>query len=313
MPELITCPHCGTPTSPSSKLCHRCGGEIPDYLRGGALKCPNCLKITSAVEERCRHCGNSIPEYLLAHNREEVAKTAKRARAEAEKASPSAQPQSTSQQTEAPGTEKQPEPTLRKVRMTSPVACPNCDQLTSRSKDTCEHCGFLLPPHLLTETHTEEAPVYVKPARQEMRERQAAKAPPTEKPQPAPEQTVKGPPKPSAPQPRMVPPSAPLSYHYRSSYKVARIVAKILSGVGWVLLVVGVIATVGVIVAQLQARGPALLMLSFALGFPAGVAVTGLLMVAIGQITRASVDIADYSGEMLAILKAQNVYRGQQR
>lgn len=157
MQELIDCPHCGTRTSPSSDLCHRCGGKIPDYLRSGALKCPNCLKITSAVEETCQHCGKPIPDYLLAKNREETAKAAEKARSE------------------------------------------------------------------------------------------AAKAPPPPMPQPAPEITVKAPTKPSTPQQRVAPTSAPAPYHYESSYKVARSVAKILSGIGWGLVAVGVIVTVGLL------------------------------------------------------------------
>ncbi len=109
MPELITCPHCGTKTSPSSNLCLRCGVELPDYLRGGAIKCPNCLEITSAVEETCRHCGKAIPEYLLAYHREEIAKATEKARAEGDKAPPPApkavppmEPHGTPQQTEVP-------------------------------------------------------------------------------------------------------------------------------------------------------------------------------------------------------------------
>jgi len=89
---------------------------------------------------------------------------------------------------------------------------------------------------------------------------------------------------------------------YQSDYVVARKVAKFLSFLGWVVFVIGVIAAFAGLVAGTQAPysdGVSLLALLPGIG----VAVSGLFLVAAGQVTRATVDNADHTREILNIIR----------
>jgi hypothetical protein len=83
---------------------------------------------------------------------------------------------------------------------------------------------------------------------------------------------------------------------YTSTYHTARTIARLISIVGWLGVVIGGLLVVG----ALSQGGPPGLLLVPALGIVLG----GFLLVGIGQFTRAAVDTADYTGEMLAIMKA---------
>jgi hypothetical protein len=81
---------------------------------------------------------------------------------------------------------------------------------------------------------------------------------------------------------------------YTSTYHTARTIAQLISVVGWLGVGIGALLLLGAF-----SGGGGLLVV------PAlGVALGGFLLVGLGQLTRAAVDTADYTGEMLAIMKA---------
>lgn len=95
----------------------------------------------------------------------------------------------------------------------------------------------------------------------------------------------------------------PIMVNYVSTYGAARRVAKFLSGVGWIIFVMCIIwASVALVMSISSGRGGFVLI---SLLPSLGGAVSGLLLVATGQITRATLDNADCNGEMLAIVKAK--------
>jgi len=82
---------------------------------------------------------------------------------------------------------------------------------------------------------------------------------------------------------------------YNSDYGAARGISSFISGVGWVVVVIGVlIALAG------AGQGYALAILP-----GLGLAVAGIIVVASGQVTRAAVDNADHTREILTLLKKQ--------
>jgi len=83
---------------------------------------------------------------------------------------------------------------------------------------------------------------------------------------------------------------------YTFTYHTARKIAQLISVVGWLGVGIGALLLVG----AFSGGGAARLFLVPALG----VALGGFLLVGMGQFTRAAVDTADYTGEMLAIMKA---------
>jgi hypothetical protein len=86
------------------------------------------------------------------------------------------------------------------------------------------------------------------------------------------------------------------AYSYTSTYQTARTTAQFISAVGWVIVVLSVWLFLG----SISEGGIAGLFIlpSF------GGAIGGLLLVGVGQFSRAAVDTADYTGEMLVIMKA---------
>lgn len=88
---------------------------------------------------------------------------------------------------------------------------------------------------------------------------------------------------------------------YTSTYRTARIIATIISFAGWLAVAFGVLAFLVARSGEAGAAGFVLLPTSL------GLIIGGLLLVGTGQITRATVDTADYNGEMLKIMKANQL------
>jgi len=88
--------------------------------------------------------------------------------------------------------------------------------------------------------------------------------------------------------------------HYTSTYDTTRIIAACVSFVGWVVVSISVIILLVSLVQSTKSYG------GFALMglFPAFAGIiSGLLLVMAGQLTRATVDTADNTGQMLALMK----------
>ena len=89
---------------------------------------------------------------------------------------------------------------------------------------------------------------------------------------------------------------------YATTYSTARTIAQFVSFVGWAVVAISLLIFLISIVVSLDSHR------SFALMglFPsiAGV-ISGLLLVMAGQMTRATVDTADNTGHMLAIMKTR--------
>lgn len=90
---------------------------------------------------------------------------------------------------------------------------------------------------------------------------------------------------------------------YKSEYETSRKVSMIISGFGWLVFAIGIIAALAGLASGLQSRYGIGLM-----GVLPGIAllVSGLMMVVAGQVTRATVDNADHTREILALLKQGN-------
>jgi len=87
---------------------------------------------------------------------------------------------------------------------------------------------------------------------------------------------------------------------YASAYGAARMAGRFVSFVGWLLVVIGALGVVFIIAMGLLSRRiPDLMELLFCVGGVMG----GLLLVLAGQLTRAAVDTADNTGEMLFMMK----------
>ncbi len=86
--------------------------------------------------------------------------------------------------------------------------------------------------------------------------------------------------------------------NYRSSYETTRKVSKFISLLGWVTFALGLI---GAVMALGNDWGSLLEML---LGL--GGAISGLFLVVVGQVSRATVDNADHTREILNILRNKN-------
>ncbi len=105
-----------------------------------------------------------------------------------------------------------------------------------------------------------------------------------------------------------------LSTAYRSDYGAAKFLGSVVSFVGWIVLLLGLLGILGALagisgsadLAKQFGLHPALvlavavLVIMFSLLY----AVIGLVFAALGQHFRATVDTANYNGEMLALMKA---------
>lgn len=80
---------------------------------------------------------------------------------------------------------------------------------------------------------------------------------------------------------------------YNSDYGAARGISSFISGVGWLVVIIGIFSALAG-----TGQGSALAILP-----GVGLAVSGILLVASGQVTRAAVDNADHTREILTLLK----------
>lgn len=94
-----------------------------------------------------------------------------------------------------------------------------------------------------------------------------------------------------------------MSSKYSSTYGVARGVSEIVSLIGWVLVVIGA----GLVISLIKESGGGDRLFSDMGGVVAVayllVSVAGLLLVTLGQITRATLDTADNTGHVLFLIK----------
>jgi hypothetical protein len=86
------------------------------------------------------------------------------------------------------------------------------------------------------------------------------------------------------------------TYSYTSTYQTARATAYFISSVGWIIAVISGV----VFLVSISEGGLAGLLFLPSLSGVIG----GLLLIGVGQFSRAAVDTADFTGEMLAIMKA---------
>jgi len=87
---------------------------------------------------------------------------------------------------------------------------------------------------------------------------------------------------------------------YVSHYKVARIVVALMSFLGWIACIISIVIAVRAFMSSSN-YGYEFALLAAVPGLIG--AFSGLFIVAMGQLTRATLDSADYSGEMLSIMK----------
>jgi hypothetical protein len=85
---------------------------------------------------------------------------------------------------------------------------------------------------------------------------------------------------------------------FRSTYKTARSIARFISVVGWLVIICG---GLGLLIALASLTLTNAGMVAVVAGLSA--MLSGLLLISAGQLTRASVDTADHTGAILAILK----------
>jgi hypothetical protein len=89
---------------------------------------------------------------------------------------------------------------------------------------------------------------------------------------------------------------------YTSDYGTARGIAQVISVIGWIVVAVGSLAAIAGLSGSNQFGGVSLLAVLPGLG----IAVSGLLLVVAGQVTRATVDNADHTREILKLLKERS-------
>ena len=94
------------------------------------------------------------------------------------------------------------------------------------------------------------------------------------------------------------------SEEYVSTYETTRIITKLVSFIGWVVVVISLLVFLIVVIKSSESRyGFNWLALLPALGG----FISGLLLVISGQFTRATVDSADNTGQILELLKSKRV------
>lgn len=88
---------------------------------------------------------------------------------------------------------------------------------------------------------------------------------------------------------------------YKSSYKTARGISEFVSFLGWLLFIVGIVIALVGFVGGIKSRYGGVSLIAMLPGL--GTAVAGLLLVMGGQVTRATVDSADHTREIMNILR----------
>jgi len=97
-----------------------------------------------------------------------------------------------------------------------------------------------------------------------------------------------------------------LEYRYVSTYKTSKGVSTFISFIGWIVVIISILM---LIVFGAVSQDPSMNLIFQSFGFmgfisACGGLIGGLLLIAAGQSSRASLDSADFNGEMLAITKA---------
>ena len=89
---------------------------------------------------------------------------------------------------------------------------------------------------------------------------------------------------------------------YRSEYETARKISMLISFLGWLVFASGVIAALAGMGGGLRSDyGGGISIIAFLPGL--GIAVSGLFLVAAGQVTKATVDNADHTREILSLIR----------
>jgi len=86
------------------------------------------------------------------------------------------------------------------------------------------------------------------------------------------------------------------SAEYVSTYKTARTISQAVSFIGWVVVVLSVYLLI-----QMSLTG-----FPWGIFVYGGVLLSGILLVIAGQFTRATIDTADNTGQILALMKGKN-------
>ena len=108
-----------------------------------------------------------------------------------------------------------------------------------------------------------------------------------------------------------------LEYRYVSTYGTAKGIAQLISAIGWMVVTLSILSLVMIILASSQAPGNQSFGMFAGMGVISSIGgiISGLLLVITVQFSRASLDSADFNGEMLAIMKAnldaRNIGGGQ--
>ena len=91
------------------------------------------------------------------------------------------------------------------------------------------------------------------------------------------------------------------SSSYESQYETGRKVATFISFLGWLFFVAGLLSALAGLASGFQDGYGGVSIIAMLPGL--GIAVSGLFLVASGQVTRATVDNADHTREILALLR----------
>ena len=91
--------------------------------------------------------------------------------------------------------------------------------------------------------------------------------------------------------------------NYVSTYEATRRVAIFISSLGWLVFTIAVVVALYMFIESFSSKHG--LVLLWVLAPSLSAALGGLMFVITGQITRAAVDSADHTGEMLAIMKTK--------
>ncbi|WP_427982725.1 hypothetical protein [Agarivorans sp.] len=89
---------------------------------------------------------------------------------------------------------------------------------------------------------------------------------------------------------------------YKSDYRVAKGLSSFISGIGWIICIIGIVIAL-ILLTQNTSYSRSGAIISSLSGF--AVSIAGLFLVAAGQITRATVDNADHTREIMLILKSK--------
>ena len=92
---------------------------------------------------------------------------------------------------------------------------------------------------------------------------------------------------------------------YRSTYGIARAIARVIAGIGYLTCFLAVCYVIlgFAILSGAQPKSPELAQAFILLCGSAGAIFAGILVVGVSQFMRAAIDTADFTGEMLTIMR----------